>query len=191
LPASERRGGRAGFTGGGRAGFTLIEVMAAVAILAVSYTFLSRQGIEGLLWEGEADRLLRASLVADRWLADLETQQQLGTAPVVGRLEQESDEFTVVVEVTPFAPPPGLLPESPVSPSAGGGPGARASLLEPARGGEPSPLRTIELTVSWNDGRAERSLRRTTFVLDMAAVGERLAGAGVGGPPAPPDGASP
>jgi hypothetical protein len=112
----------------------------------------------------------------------------------VGRLEQESDEFTVVVEVTPFEPPPGLLPE----PTGGARPGvaavgggAPASLLAPARGGEPSPLRTIELTVSWNDGRVERSLRRTTFVLDMAAVGERLASAGVGEPPAPPAGASP
>jgi prepilin-type N-terminal cleavage/methylation domain-containing protein len=174
------------------AGFTLIEVLAAVAILGVSYTVLSRQGIEGLIWEGEADRLLRASLVADRFLADLETAQQLGAAPPVGHLEQEIDEFQVVVDVVPFEPPPGLLPEPGLARAPAGGAQAAApgALLAP-RNGEASFLRTIELAVRWHDGRAERSLRRTTFVLDVAAVAPLLAAAGLGGEPPPPGGPPP
>ena len=168
-----------------RSGFTLIEVLAAVAILGLSYTVLSRQGIEGLIWEGEADGLLRASLVADRFLADLETQQLLGAAPVVGHVEQTSDEFQVVVDVTPFELPPGLLSEPPRAP-AGGAPADPQGGLFPTRSGAPTPLLTIDLAVRWHDGRAERSLRRTTFVLDVAAVAPLLAAAGLGDEPPPP-----
>ncbi|MFB3118027.1 MAG: prepilin-type N-terminal cleavage/methylation domain-containing protein, partial [Myxococcota bacterium] len=46
-------------------GFTLIEVLGAVAILAILYTTLATVAIRGLRSEGESRRMLEASLLAD------------------------------------------------------------------------------------------------------------------------------
>lgn len=167
-----------------RRGFTLMEVMAAVGILALVYGLLSETGVEGLILEGEADRHLRGSLLADRWLADLEVQVTQGMVPPVGHMEEEEDEFRVVVDVTPFEMPV-LEPEGGALPTGGDGAAAGAidvpSLLAPPGRGADPPLRTLEVTVSWDSGRGgERSVRRTSYALDTAAVQMLLEQAGLG-----------
>ena len=56
----------------GRAGFTLLETLAAVVMMLTFYGLLSAQGLHGFDLEGDAERRMLASLVADRHLADLD-----------------------------------------------------------------------------------------------------------------------
>ena len=82
---SERRDG----------GFTLLEVMAAVAILAIAYISLGSGGMQGLQHEGEARRKLQASLLADSVLSEIEA----GIAPALlkspkSRLQEATQRMT-------------------------------------------------------------------------------------------------
>jgi prepilin-type N-terminal cleavage/methylation domain-containing protein len=167
-------------------GFTLLEVLAAVAILGIAYITLGSSGIQGLQHEGEAKRRLQASLLADSAIAEIEMQIEAGIAPPLGQDELEVDGFMIETEVAPFsidipeetdesgkrignarsrlggsdaAPQP--LIEGP-SLLGGGGPGA------------PSPLRRIDVRVGWSEGFAERSVTRTTFGLDREAAGPTI-----------------
>jgi prepilin-type N-terminal cleavage/methylation domain-containing protein len=165
-------------------GFTLLEVMAAVAVLALVYTVLARTGILGLQHEGEAERRLQASLLADLKLEEIETALEAGTPPQVGEEESQVDDFVVVVSVSPFDL---VLPEveEPRKESRAGEPRRPGrslrdvqqlgpSLLVGERG-QPSPLRRIDVRVGWLEGFGERSVVRTTFGLDPVAAQEALA----------------
>ena len=55
-----------------RLGFTLLEVLGAVAVLGIWYFVLATIATDGLLKEGQSLRKLRAGLIADRMLAELE-----------------------------------------------------------------------------------------------------------------------
>ena len=87
-------------------GFTLIEVLGAVAILAILYTTLSTVAIRGLRSEGESRRMLEASLLADWELSEFELELQTGAAPEIGVTQseeldgEEQDDFTVTWEGT-------------------------------------------------------------------------------------------
>ena len=50
--------------------FTMLEVLAAVSVLAIVYLVLANVAIEGLRAEGESMRRLEASLIADELLSD-------------------------------------------------------------------------------------------------------------------------
>lgn len=165
-------------------GFTLLEVLAAVAILAIAYTTLGSSGLQGLQQEGEARRRLQASLLADATIAEIESAIEAGTAPPVGEEETESEDYRIQVSVEPFTL---VVPEV----EAGGGGkrlgnaqsrlgGERSSaqaapgesLLGPSgagRGGQ-SPLRRIAVRVVWDEGFGERVAARTTFALDGEAA---------------------
>jgi len=173
---AERRGAA------GRAGFTLLEVLAAVAIFGLVFTALASVSMQWIAAEGDNARRLRASLLADAVLADLEAQLAGGAAPAVGETEEERDGFRVRIEVTPFEAPPGLLPgaeqTAPVARSRTAA--ANAPTLfggDPAR---PGPLRTIRIHVIWQEGVSDRSVTRTTWGLDREAAGQILSQAGVG-----------
>lgn len=162
-----------------RRGFTLIEVLAAAIIMAMFYGVLSAKGVEGFVLEGDADRRLRASLVADRWLADLETEVAQGAAPPTGTREVDSDGYRVRIEVEPFVlPMEALLPERPGNPRR---PADARSLLSPEASRGPPPLRSLAVTVSWNDGLAEHAVHRNTFLLDGETVAATLEQAGLTG----------
>lgn len=165
-------------------GFTLLEVLAAVAILAIAYTTLGSSGIQGLQQEGEARRRLRASLLADARIAEIESAIEAGTAPPVGEEETESEDYRIQVLVEPFTL---VVPELEVggggkrlgnAQSRLGGDRSAAqdapgeSLLGPSgagRGGQ-SPLRRIAVRVVWDEGFGERVAARTTFALDGEAA---------------------
>jgi len=165
-------------------GFTLLEVLAAVAILAIAYTTLGSSGLQGLQQEGEARRRLQASLLADAAIAEIESAIEAGTAPPVGEKESENEDYRILVSVEPFTL---VVPEG----EAGGG-GKRLgnaqsrlggdrgagqvapgnTLLGPSgagRGGQ-SPLRRIAVRVVWDEGFGERFAARTTFALDGEAA---------------------
>jgi len=169
MPSARRRGA-----------FTLLEVLAATVIMAMFYGVLTAKGVEGFALEGDADRRLRASLVADRQLADLEAAWAAGLPPRPGRVEAEEDGFTVRVDVGPAQLPAELLEPGGAAAEGGRSDPARSlpSLLAPARG-QPAVLLSVHVTVGWRDAFTQRSVERTTFVLDSEAVAERLGQAGL------------
>src|SRR5262247_3649626 len=82
-----------------QAGLTLLEVLGAVALLAILYTVLAKNAIEGLRSEGESRRRLEASLLADERLAEIELKLASGASPPTGHDEEEREGFRVVTEV--------------------------------------------------------------------------------------------
>jgi prepilin-type N-terminal cleavage/methylation domain-containing protein len=171
-----------------RAGFTLLEVLAAVAILGIAYITLGSSGIQGLQHEGEAKRRLQASLLADSALADVETQLEAGVTPPLGQEERETDGFKVSIEVSPFSID---IPDEAGTTgkrlgkarSRLGGSEAQSaqpvipgpSLIGAGKGpGAVSPLRKIDVRVVWNEGFGERTVARTTFGIDREAAGPTI-----------------
>jgi len=165
------------------AGLTLLEVLGAVALLAIVYVALAGSAIEGLRQQGESRRRLEASLLADERLADLELALAAGTAPPLGRSEEETEGFTLVTQVRAFEPPPLPTPAEAAREAAlaeWAGDDGRPSPLHPARGevslfaapaaGSEPALRTIEVVVRWREGIDEREVRRTTWALDASAA---------------------
>lgn len=168
-------------------GFTLLEVLAAVAILGIAYITLGSSGIQGLQHEGEAKRRLKASLIADSAIAEIEMQLEAGVTPPLGQNESEVDDFAIAIEVAPFSID---IPEEDESSgkrlgnarSRLGGSDATPqpviegpSLLGGGKGpAAQSPLRKIDVRVVWNEGFAERSVVRTTFGLDREAAGPTI-----------------
>jgi hypothetical protein len=84
--------------------FTLLEVMAAVLVLGMLYAVLATAAIQGLRSEGESKRRIEASLLADRWLSDLEIQLALGQVPEKGTQQEEVQSYVVSTNVVPFDP---------------------------------------------------------------------------------------
>jgi prepilin-type N-terminal cleavage/methylation domain-containing protein len=157
----------------GSAGFTLLEVLVAAAVLLLVYGTLARMNIEGLQAVGDASRRLRASLLADAAIAEIETQVRSGSAPPPGQVESEADGFRVEVAVTPF--------EFPLPPPADGSQRPPAKLLAAPSGPTPSALRKVAVRVTWSEGLSERAVSRTDFVFDLAAAREVLAALGATG----------
>lgn len=158
-----------------RAGFTLLEVLAAVAILGIWYVILAAVGIQGLRAEGESQRRLEAGFIADEVLAQIEAGAAAGVAPDEGITEEERDEFTVRIEVYSFdldVPEPELTtyPSSTTAPAASEAPYLLAGngLLAP------SPLRRVRVEILWTEGASERSVIRDTFAVDLESSREAL-----------------
>lgn len=170
---------------GKHSGFTLLEVLAAIALLGVVFTALSRAASVGVLSEGHSRRLLEASLLADAELAQLELDTLAGALPEPGLEEKELDDYEVTIETLPWPLPEPLrlardeltTVESPVF-----GDGS-----DQAQGA----MREIHITISWSDGVRDRSLERVTYALDPAAVDglEGLGPIGLVDPSSLPEGA--
>jgi len=176
------------------AGFTLLEVLAAVAVLGLVYSVLATAAIQGLRAEGDAGRRLRASLLADQRITDIEAQVALGQTPAIGETESEEDEFVVRTVVEPLDLDVGDTKASKrakdrleravgARPQAGQGEIGKSeigksetgksetgTLLHPAGASKQPLLRRIDLRVAWAEGEAEQSVRRTSFGLDMVAA---------------------
>jgi len=153
-----------------RGGFTLIEVLAAVALLGILYGVLARVAIEGLRAEGDSARRLEASLIADEAMSSL-----IGApAPPVGRTQTQQRDFTITMEVSPFTLPPQWGLED-------AGEASAPLLLKSEQGGGTQALRTILISVSWLEGGNERSVSRTFFMLDFQTVGQVASAVGASG----------
>jgi Tfp pilus assembly protein PilV len=156
-------------------GFTLFEVLGAVAILAIVYTTLSTVSIRWLRSEGESQRLLEASLLADWELSEFEMELETGAAPEIGFTETESEDgYTVTWEVTPLQT---VIFES--APTQNRGANALnftgqsapvpANSIRTTEEGE-VPFLQIILRVSWFEAGNERSTTRTIFAVNEDAA---------------------
>lgn len=160
-------------------GFTLLEVMAAVAILAIWLVMIVGTAMQGLRAEGMSHRRLEAALMADRYMAELEAQTVGGSVPEANREEIEEGIFTVVVSVGPFTL---------------GGPQARAEaagvdedsppqlsqLISQEIPGQARHLRRLDVRVVWREAGAEKTVSRTGFAFDLTKAAEAYEGSGVG-----------
>lgn len=154
-------------------GFTLLEVMAAVAVLGLVYIVVARGAIQGLQTEGDAGRRLRASLLADRTLSELELALAVGSGPSVGETQHSEEEFAVVVEVTPFDVA-SLLEAAALGEGRPAASTASPQLLKPSvRGGVPTLL-SIVVRVAWIEGISAREITRTSFAFDAEAAAPLL-----------------
>lgn len=145
-------------------GFTLLEVMAAVALLGIVFTALSRSATMGVISEGNSRNLFEASLVADSSLAALELALAAGEVPPLGVNETELDDFTIAVETLVFVLPEALQEERDlVVPTP-------STVFSDGSDNNEGAVREIRLTVSWPDGNRERSIERVTYAVDYAAI---------------------
>jgi prepilin-type N-terminal cleavage/methylation domain-containing protein len=163
-------------------GFTLIEVIAAIGVIAILTTLVTGATIKGLGYEGEAERRMRASLLADGVLTDLEAGLQVGSAPPLCSTEEEYEEFQVSLVVEPFDPgsvglsAAFLDPDAPAQPA---GSTAGPALFSSADREDPFVL-MVSIRVKWLEGIVEREVTRTSFAFDALAAGTLLQGLGVG-----------
>jgi prepilin-type N-terminal cleavage/methylation domain-containing protein len=153
------------------AAFTLLEVMAAVAVVAIVFTTLARVANEGLRSQGISKRRLEASLIADSHLAEIEVQLAVGIAPEIGESESEEGQFSIIVSVTSFDIA-SAIPES----GFGDSDPTTEATLAGVLGDEVSPVRAIEVAVTWLEGVNEYRVIRNTFGIDQVVL-EGLAGA--------------
>lgn len=160
--------------------------MAAVAIFGLIYTVLARVGVQGLRAEGEADRRVRASLLADNRFGELEAQLLAGGELPIAESEDEVDEFTVYSAVSALELEIPLPPEAATKrkrDAVGGGGNAEpkdedtvaGSFFTGAGAGKPPPMRKLEVRVVWTEGVGERDVRRTGFGFDRVAAEPLLA----------------
>ena len=150
-------------------GFTLLEVLAAVAILGIWYMVIAALAMQGLRSEGESRRLLEASLVADAAIADLESSVAEGTPLPIEVTEEEKEDFLVITEVEVIDIPIPLADGQPIPPT--GPKSVFANLLGPK--GE-SPVRRINVKVTWTEATRPRSVVRETYTLDLSASQSKL-----------------
>jgi prepilin-type N-terminal cleavage/methylation domain-containing protein len=157
-----------------RGGFTLLEVLAAVMILAIWFSVIFGTAVQGLRAEGISRRRLEAAMIADRAMAHLETATLDGTVPRVTSDVSEEGDYTVTVTVRPFVEPGGATGApggAPPPDDDAAAPGLEALLAQeiPARAGE---LRVLDVSVMWEEGASEHSVSRTGFAFDLqTAVG--------------------
>jgi prepilin-type N-terminal cleavage/methylation domain-containing protein len=155
----------------GREGFTLLEVLASVAILGIVFTLLSGVAARWLGAEGEARRRMQAALLADQALADLEAEVVAGRVPPVGENEEtDPDELYQIVKRVADLPLPAELCER-LGPKSGSVGGAKSSAtLCPTKAGGATYLRTLEVAVSWEETGQPVEISRKTVAFDLAAA---------------------
>ena len=144
--------------------------MAAVAVVAIVFSTLARVASEGLRSQGISKRRFEASLLADSRLAEIETQLAVGIAPEIGESESEEGLFSIRVSVTSFDIA-SAIPES----GFGDTDPTTEATLAGVLGDEVSPIRAIEVAVTWLEGVNEYRVIRNTFGIDLAVL-EGLAG---------------
>lgn len=131
-------------------GFTLLEVLAAVAILGIWFAVLANVAIQSLRKEGENERRIRASLIADRETAELELGFDTGVPLEEIAREFEEDEFVIVIEPLELAE--AVSPESDLM-----------ALLESDLGHLLPYLHVVRVKVTWTEGTAEQSVSRMAY----------------------------
>ncbi len=162
-------------------GLTLLEVLAAVVVVGITYGTFFRAGGDMLQREGENKRRIEASLLADRRLAEIEAEADRGLVPSEELTEEQEGIFDIEVEVVPALIE--LTAHERGTPFGGSAPDPNSLLGSPARPGS-STLRRIDVRVRWTEGYAEREIERTTFAFDPAgaqAVLQSLLDAALGG----------
>ncbi|MDJ0788389.1 MAG: prepilin-type N-terminal cleavage/methylation domain-containing protein [Myxococcota bacterium] len=174
------------------AGFTLLEVLAAMAVFALVYTVLLTAVSQGLILEGDAQRRMEASLLADRALAQAAARIREEGAGRPSEEEEEVELFSVATRIAALdpdaigldlvAPPTGTdSRETDRGRDALGrrGGGTRVpqgpSLLQPSTGAGNLALVSLEVTVSWQEGAETQAVRRDSIVFSPEGAAPLLA----------------
>lgn len=154
------------------AGFTLIEVLAAVAILGIFVSILAELAFQGLRAEGDSVRRVEASLLADTRIQEIEAQAVAGNG-ALGRRETRQDLFTITQELRGFDPAKDGLAAwlAALAPKASARPARGFELLQAGRS---APLRIAHVEVRWKEGSDARRVTRSTLVVDEAALEPQL-----------------
>ncbi len=174
-------------TANGRAqrGFSLLEVLAAVLILAIWFVPLLATGIHSAAREGLSQRIIEAGQIADQKIAEYEEIFASGTVPDFEENVEELDYYVIEYSVTPFAEFSGQVGPQRVDPGPNGNLPPMPDMLASEMPGFVRHLRRVDVMVSWYEGVEEmRSVHRTTFGFDQEGAQEameRMAGAGGGG----------
>ena len=162
-----------------RLGFTLLEVLGAVAVLGIWYFVLAAIATDGLLREGQSLRKLRAGLIADRILAELEEESLGGSKPTLIDEEVQPEEpgngiYTIKKQVaafTAYSAPSESTGEEQESGFDTSQP--LPTLLGQNIPGFASHLYQIDVVVAWTEGfMAEETVHRTTYVFDMTSAAQ-------------------
>jgi prepilin-type N-terminal cleavage/methylation domain-containing protein len=161
------------------AGFTLLEVLAAVAVLALWYVALAGNGISSLRAEGESRRLLEAGMLADRHLADALASTVGGSVPDASEDVIEEGPYRIVTRFGGLRVPGDSDADDAFDPAPTGleGTGDEAppdlpGLLEGEMAGMAKHIRSLRVVVAWTDGEQEKKVERTTFVFDLEKARE-------------------
>ncbi|MFP6630242.1 MAG: prepilin-type N-terminal cleavage/methylation domain-containing protein [Myxococcota bacterium] len=150
-------------------GFTLLEVLAAVAILGIWFGVLASVAIQGLRAEGENERRIRASLIGDRYVSDLEIGLDLGEFPDDTAEEFEEGEFVVHIETFPLIEMEISEAAEPAEESAD-----LVAFFESDLSTLAADFYSIQISVRWSEGAAEKAVNRTTYYWDNTALMEAL-----------------
>lgn len=150
-------------------GFTLIEVMGAVMVLGLVFTWLASVAMIGLRSEGTDRRRADADLLADLELSTIEASITAGLMPEDGRNERDEEPFRVLVEVAPIDVL-SLLP-APLARDIAANSDPRApSLLHDERG--ESRVRRVSVVVEWDEAGEPAQVERTTFAYDKTELAQ-------------------
>jgi prepilin-type N-terminal cleavage/methylation domain-containing protein len=144
-----------------RGGFSLLEVLAAVAILGIWFVVLASVAVQGLRAEGSNERRIRASLAADAALAEIE--MKLGRGELPEDQESERGDFLVSVTSVPI-----------VNAELGPSDADLVGLLTSELAALNDVLFSIEVRVTWTEGTREESVTRTTYAWDADLLFEAL-----------------
>jgi hypothetical protein len=153
---------------------SLLEVMVAVAVLALLYTALAELSFQGLRMEGDAGRRFGASLLADATLTEIENTFRSGSAPSLGSDEFEQEPFTVETQIAPFDSSflkQALAERARQDPRDAPPPRA---LLATGTGRAQPYLYDVHVAVRWEEAGAIREVVRTTIGCDAARARELL-----------------
>jgi len=137
----------------------MLEVMAAVAVVAIVFTTLSRVASEGLYSEGLSKRRLEASLLADEAVAEIEMKAASGQAPGPGLDEFETGLYRVTVDVRPF----NVFDTLPATPGPAG------AIMRQLANSQTVPVNAVKVVVSWPEGSNVGSVTRMTYIVDLQA----------------------
>lgn len=164
-------------------GFTLIEVMLAAVILALSVAVIASSVMNAQLGEGDARRRAEASAYADRLLAEMEEKAARGAAIELGEHESSEGAFIATIEVVAFDPSalqqaesgaPKKGPANPAPPQdEPNASGAGGWLATPEAEANP-PVVQATIAVAFapdsDAGAPEPLVRRTSFFLNPVAL---------------------
>ena len=164
-------------------GFTLLEVLGAVAVLGIWYFVLAAWATDGLIREGQSLRKMRAGLIADRALAELEAISLGGAVPelmdeVVEPEDLDDELYLIRKQITPFTLDYGSgktseEQENDLAQSFNEDLPPLPSLLGQNIPGFARHLYQINVIVSWTEGfMNEQAVYRTTYVFDMTSAAE-------------------
>jgi general secretion pathway protein I len=188
------------------AGFTLLEVMAAVAILALALTVISASQQAGMRHVIRAKKMTVASLLAREKMTDLEDELTKDGFPEFdeeeeGEFEDGFEGYTYRWKIEKIEMPSGLDPEAMTGAlsgegddsagAAGGGMAAFGGQMltqqfELFRNILERSIRRVTLEVGWKEGGAKKSVEIALYLTDPRQIGAAMspaAGAGIPGAP--------